>query len=364
MPSTVHIDANRTWGGGQEQSLGLALALAERGHPTAFFAQSGSALAARLSSTRLPWEALPMRGAHQPRAALLLARRLRRLRPDIVHCHDSAGQAPAAFAARRAGRLPLIVTRRTASPPGRGPLHQHFYKSLCVRIICVSQAVRQQCLAAGIPPTRLVVIPDFVDCAHFDPDALPGRPDPAHPLVVTVGRLSREKGHDVLLRSVPMVAAAVPQARFRICGTGPEEGRLRQLTDALNIADRVDFAGFVPDIRVAVAPAAVFAMPSRSEGLGVAVLEAMAMGKPVVASDVGGLRESVCHGETGLRVAPEDPQALAEGLVALLCDPARASRMGAAGRARAVERYDRARIVDRILALYDEVLAGGSGCPV
>jgi glycosyltransferase involved in cell wall biosynthesis len=178
-------------------------------------------------------------------------------------------------------------------------------------------------------------------------------------VVATVGRLSWEKGQDVLLRSVPAVAAALPEVRFLLCGTGPEEGSLRRLAQGLRVADRVEFLGFAPDVRPVLASAAIFAMPSRSEGLGVAVLEAMAMGNPVVASDVGGLRDSVLQGETGLRVPADDPEALAEALLALLQSPERARQMGAAGRARALEQYDRPRVVDHILDLYHEVLSGG-----
>jgi glycosyltransferase involved in cell wall biosynthesis len=125
------------------------------------------------------------------------------------------------------------------------------------------------------------------------------------------------------------------------------------------VAGAVEFAGFVLDVRPYLASADVFAMPSLSEGLGVAALEAMATGKPVVATDAGGLPESVIHQETGLIVPAGKPQLLADALIILLQHPARARQMGEAGRARALAQYDRPRIVDRIIALYHEVLGGG-----
>jgi glycosyltransferase involved in cell wall biosynthesis len=120
----------------------------------------------------------------------------------------------------------------------------------------------------------------------------------------------------------------------------------------------VEFAGFVPDVRQRLAQADVLVMPSLSEGLGVAVLEAMAMGKPVVASNTGGLPEAVADGETGLLVPPGNAEALAGALLALLEDPDRAQAMGKAGRRRAVDHFDRRVIVDRMLSLYREVLSG------
>jgi len=221
--------------------------------------------------------------------------------------------------------------------------------------------VRERLLEANVPTERLVVIPDFVDCQRFDPSlfqagcpgsALPQRP----PTIVSVGRLTREKGHAVLLRAMAKVRCSMPQARLLICGTGPEEAALAR--QAAPLTDQVEFLAFVSDVRPVLAAADLFAMPSLSEGLGVATLEAMAMAKPVVASATGGLRELVLDGETGLLVPPADADALAEGLLVLLRDPARAQRMGQAGRQRALAHYDRGLIVDRVLALYREVVSG------
>jgi glycosyltransferase involved in cell wall biosynthesis len=354
MPFTVHIDANRGWGGGQAQSLGLALALAERGENTYFITQRDSALSARLQSTNLPWESLHMRGLRAVTAGswLRLGRRLRQLRPDILHAHDAAAEAPAIFAARGLSkpRPRVVVTRRTARAPHRPLLW-------CDRVICVSQAVRQRCLAAGIAAERLAVVPDFVDCQRLDPGAAPARDDP-RPTILAVGRLTSEKGHAVLLSAMPRVLQGLPEARLVICGQGPEQRSLSNRAEAEGIASRVEFAGFVPDVRQRLAQADVLVMPSLSEGLGVAVLEAMAMGKPVVASNTGGLPEAVADGETGLLVPPGNAEALAGALLALLEDPDRAQAMGKAGRRRAVDHFDRRVIVDRMLSLYREVLSG------
>ena len=365
VPFTVHVDSNRTWGGGQEQSLGLALALAERGERTHFLVQQGSALAARLPATGLSFDEMSLRGARGILSYRRLGRRLRDLAPEIVHVHEAASEylvAQAVGKLRRKGgshqRLRLVVTRRTVFHADSMP-SLPIYASLSDRVICVSEAVR-----ACFPPSpnlreRLAVIPDFVDCRHFDPAAVRVERCDERPTMVSIGRLTKEKGHRVLLDALPMVLREAPEARLVICGQGPEEERLRRQAESLGVAGAVEFAGFVLDVRPYLASADVFAMPSLSEGLGVAALEAMATGKPVVATDAGGLPESVIHQETGLIVPAGKPQLLADALIILLQHPARARQMGEAGRARALAQYDRPRIVDRIIALYHEVLGGG-----
>ncbi len=360
MPSSVHVDAHRGWGGGQVQSLGLALALSATGEQTWFVSQADSVLASRLGSTYLEWEAMPLRGLPGLGTIPRLARRLSALSPDIVHIHDSASHVVAGLAARLATNPKVVVTRRTELPLRGAVLGTAKYRLWCDRVICISEAVRGRCLQAGLHAGKLSVIPDFVDCRWFDPMLANAIPPGSGAAITTVGRLTRTKGYRVLLQAMRRVLQAVPEARLFLCGSGEEEDTLRHETAALGLTPSVTFAGFVADVRATLARADIFVMPSVSEGLGVAVLEAMAMGRPVVASATGGLPEAVVDGETGLLVPPGEPAALAEALVSLLRDPRRARQMGEAGRERALAHFDRPRIVPRILALYEELVSGGA----
>ncbi len=356
MPSTVHIDANRHWGGGQQQSLGLARALAAQGEEVSLIAQAGGALAATPISPLIPCETMPLRGLQGILSLPRLLRRVRTLQPDLVHIHDSASQAVASLAARLAGRIAVVVTRRTQLPV-RGGWLGRLKHQWCDRVICVSEAVRRQCIAGGLPEERLTVIPDFVDCSYLEPASTAPEEQEGRPTIAIIARLSREKGHRVLLRALPRVIAQIPNLRLVICGQGPEEHNLRRQAQALGISKQVVFRGFVADPRPIVGAAQVVAVPSLSEGLGVAALEAMAMEKPVVASDAGGLPEAVVDGVTGIIVPAGKPEPLAEALVALLTDRARADALGQAGRRHVLQHFDRPHIVARILALYEEVLA-------
>ena len=355
--SILHLDGYRGWGGGQTQSLGLARALVERGCGVRMIVQAGGELARR--ATGVAVEEAELRGFRGAISLPGLMRRIRQLRPDVVHAHDAASQALGVAAAHWAG-IPVVATRRTQLPVRRGRFSklQHEW---CARVICVSEAVRRECAAAGIAGHRLAVIPDFVDCGSFAPRvAPPGRARCAS--IVAVGRLSAEKGHRVLVCAMREVVKAVPETRLRIYGEGPERTRLAGDIAAAGLGEQVMLAGFVADPREALAAAAVVAMPSLLEGLGAAALEAMAMAKPVVATDAGGLPESVLDGVTGMIVPRGDAAALARALVALLRDPERARRLGEAGRVRMLACFDRPRVVERVFSLYQEILAGGKGC--
>lgn len=339
------------------QSLGLAMALAERGERVHFVAQTGSALAARLPGMGLSWESMSLRGLIGATVSPRLRRVFSQSLPEIVHVHDAASVTSAYLAIRRMpGILPrLIVTRRTSTRL-RGRSASLLGSDLCTRVVCVSQAVRACVLEAGVSPEHLSVIPDFVDCRHLDPDAA-SRDAGAPPTIAAIGRLTQEKGHTVLLRAMPAVLRSCPDARLLLAGQGDQCSALQAQAAEADVTHAVEFLGFVSDVRPVLAAADVFAMPSISEGLGVAALEAMAMARPVVATDVGGLPESVIHDETGLIVPVGDADALAEALIALLSNRQRARAMGEAGRQRVLANFDRGPIVGRIVALYNEVLS-------
>jgi len=167
-----------------------------------------------------------------------------------------------------------------------------------------------------------------------------------------VGRLGQEKGHQHLLKA----ATLVPQATFVIAGEGPLRESLEAQAKQLGIDGRVKFLGHREDIQDLLAICDVFVLPSLSEGLPVSVLEAMAASKPVVASAVGGNKEVVIHGETGLLVPPADPTALATAIQSILSDPGFAARLAAAGNERVQKQFSAETMVGKITQIYDELI--------
>jgi glycosyltransferase involved in cell wall biosynthesis len=180
-------------------------------------------------------------------------------------------------------------------------------------------------------------------------------------LIGVVGRLVPVKGHDVLLRAMPGVLAKEPSARLLIVGDGPERQVLEARAHELGLSGYVYFAGYLADVYPALRAVDVCAIPSLSEGLPYVLLEAMAMGKPVVASAVGGLAETLNHCENGVLVRPNDGQALTNALVSVLADPHLVETIVSGGR-ETIKAYDVNSHVDRLVVIY-RALAAGEAVP-
>ena len=176
------------------------------------------------------------------------------------------------------------------------------------------------------------------------------------PLIVSIANFKPFKGQEYLLRAAALVRRRIPDVRFVLAGVGPKEPEIKQLALELDLDDSVVFAGFRSDAPRVTAAADVFVLPSEHEGLPIALLEAMALGRPVVATNVGGTPEVLQNNETGMLVRSRDPEALASGIVALLDDPSLRGRLGSAARIRAAD-FDIRNAVRRMEQVYEELLS-------
>jgi glycosyltransferase involved in cell wall biosynthesis len=297
------------------------------------------------------WPATRSPGASVPGETRRLASIVATADPDLVHLHSAK--------AGLAGRLALRGRRPTVFQPHAwsfaavtGPVRaaslawERYAARWADVVVCVSEAERRDGEAAGLRPRRWAVVPNGVDLARWTPSPRAAARerlglDAGAPYVVCVGRLSRQKGQDVLLAGWPAVRETVPGARLVLVGDGPDAGALRAASP-----EGVTFAGRRDDIADWYAAADVVAVPSRWEGMALTPLEALACGRPVVGSDVTGMRE------TGAElVRPEDPAALASALSQRLQHPGDP----AAPRA-AATRHDLRATTGALRALYAEVL--------
>jgi glycosyltransferase involved in cell wall biosynthesis len=284
------------------------------------------------------------------RALLDLVRRLRRLRPAILHASLFHANVFGVAAARLAGVPRVFASLRVCEEgrPRRAAVERLALRR-ADRIVCVSAAVRDRARrTAGLPADRLAVIPNGVE---VPPDPPP--PRPFRRRVLTVAHLRPQKGIDDLARALPAVLAVVPEAAFTVVGRGDADG-YRRLARSLGADSAICFPGETDAVGPYYTDADLFVLPSRWEGCPNVVLEAMAAGLPVVATAVGGTPELVADGATGFLVPPRSPAALADRILALLRDPARAHAMGAAGRARAAAEFSTRRMVEAHEALYRE----------
>jgi glycosyltransferase involved in cell wall biosynthesis len=173
------------------------------------------------------------------------------------------------------------------------------------------------------------------------------------PIVLAVARLDKQKGHTFLLEA----AAMVPEAQFVLVGDGPERGALEAQVATLGLRDRVQFLGYRSDIPELLAACDLFVLPSLYEGLPLSILEAMAAGKPVIATAIGGTDEVIVPDCSGVLVPPADAPVLAAAIKTLLADPSLARRLALAGQARVAAMFSAAQMVRQVTQVYDEILA-------
>jgi len=302
-------------------------------------------------------------------------RRLRNLRPVVLHAHTGVSGAHALPLARRL-RLPLVVTfhgydaTATDDELGRWPLRGRIFlqrrnamKRECARVLAVSGFIRSLLLEQGWPRERVLLHYMGVDTELFRPDGSAAPLSQRAPIVFFAGRLIEKKGLEYLIDAMRLVTARIPAAEVVIAGHGERLTPLQRRAAEARV--RVRFLGRVgpEEVRTWMARAQLYCMPSvraadgDGEGLPTAIIEAMASGLPVVATTHAGVPEAVRHGETGLLAPERDSVALAEHLIALLGDPALRERMGAAARAHAVASFDHRRQAASLASIYDEVRA-------
>ena len=238
-------------------------------------------------------------------------------------------------------------------------LLDHASRGNVARFVAVSEAVKDGLTRGGVGASRITVIPNGVDLAALRSTATGALSVTLHEAgrrVGFVGRLERVKGCEAFVRAAALLAADHPDVRFVIAGTGSRARALRALAAELGMAGRVEFVGYVESVGPLLAALDVLVVPSLSEASGLAAMEALALGVPVVASRVGGLPEVVADGGTGLLVPPGDVAAIAGAVTRLLDDPAMARSLAAAGARRVEERFALDQMVEGYLRLYRELV--------
>jgi glycosyltransferase involved in cell wall biosynthesis len=267
---------------------------------------------------------------------------VRELRPDILHAMHLTSYG---FLAARCDVHPLLTSvwgTDILEAPDWTPLHNRLTRFALKRadlVTATGLSLAEATLRYMPEREQVTVVPFGVDLERFSP-----MPSTAHEELVvgTIGRLSMEKGLDILLKATALLARERPNMKVVIAGEGPERGKLERMAKSLGIEANVSFLGEIAYDHVpsTLATFDIFAMPSLAEGFGVAAIEAAAMGIPVVGSDVHGIPDVVDHDRTGLLVPPGDEHALAQAITRLAEDVQLRRSMGEQARAFVAERYD------------------------
>jgi len=371
----VHVLGGRERGGIATQLVTLAGQIDPNLISLSAILLTRTDLAERLAEAGFHTQLVPKRGRGDLLVTSHLARALRIAAPDIVHTHSVTSNLYGRVAARLA-RAPVVVTtvhgfvpdilRRHQAVPWwlTKPTHLLDLKMSCLadRLIAVSDAIARDLEHRGVNPEKIVTIPNGVDVCRFQAagDARSAtrqalRISSSAPVVGTVGSLVPLRNHALLLSAAAQAVAAVRDLKFLLVGDGPERARLESLARQLGISDQVIFAGHRPDVPQLLSAMDIFVLSCDTEGFGIAALEAMAAGLPLVATRVGALVEVVGDGQAGLLVPPGNSSALARALLDLLRNPSLARHLGEQGKARAEAKYSAARMAERLTQLYLEL---------
>ncbi len=291
---------------------------------------------------------------------------------DVIHVHEPFS---AAFIACFIGRLlkkKVIVKIPSGGLGGsadllaqswRGRLAMPVFRRFVHAFITLNEEIRREYIGFGVVPSRLIMMPNCVDTSLFAPPTLNERRalkehlwGGEFPVVVTVGRLIRDLGTELLVQAWSLVTRVIPEATLIIVGSGEEEGHLKQLAKDLGVERAVQFLGMRTNVSDILKASDLFVQPSIREGMSNALLEAMSTGLPVIASAVGGSLEMIEDGVSGVLFDRRDPARLAQLILDVLHNQSKATGLGQSARTSIVKKYSKHTIAQQYLALYQKLV--------
>ncbi len=358
----LHTEASLGWGGQEHRIVAEAQVMAGRGHRVLIAADPRGELAVRARKAGLP--VLPVRfGGRQNFSAFLTLRRLcREYGVDILNTHSSLDSWVGTLAVLGSPRLKLVRTRHLSTPI-RTNLPTRWLYQQADAIITTGAAIKNLIQErARVPEAKIFSIPTGVDLARFSPDLPADRSQlpsawPLAPIIGSVAVLRSWKGHLYLLEALQQITQRGIEARLVLVGAGPYGEVIAPKIAALNLQDRVYLAGYQDDVPAWLALMDIVVLASyANEGVPQSLLQAMAMGKPVVGTSCGGIPEVVIPQVNGLLVPPRDSAALAQALVQLLREPETRHRYGVQGRELVLDRYSLDKMAQAVEEVYARVM--------
>ncbi len=351
------------WGGQEIRILDESAGMIARGHNVHVAVAPEAPIVQAARDRNIPLHAIPL---NRRRLGSLLALRklLTDFKPDVIVTHSSTDSWLAAFATRMPGtKIPIVRTRHLSTPVARGTVNRWLYGKVPSRVVTTGEAIRNHLLETlKLKPEFVISIPTGADMARFQPgDRASARAKAGirhhGPVIGIVATLRSWKGHRFLVSA--MKDARLANAHLVIVGDGPQAPMLTEQVRSLGLSDRVTFTGQQKDVLPWLQSFDVFTFPSTGhEGVPQALVQAMACELPVVTTDVGAIPEVVKGGETGIVVAPESTEAIANGILQILNDAQFAKLLSQAGRKHVIARYSATAMLDGMEAVLQEAVSG------
>lgn len=356
----LHTEWSDGWGGQERRIHAEMLGMQRRGHKVMLAARPSCILARQAAADGIPVEYVDFAGKFHLPSILRLKAIIAREGVQVVNTHSGIDSWVGAFAARLAG-VKLVRTRHLNLP-----LHRRWYNFvhfMAHRIVTCGEAMRRNLIEAhGFPPAQLASIPTGIDFSRFAPTKARAamRAElgvaPSCFVVLMVAVIRGVKRHEVAIRAFAELLQQQPDALLLLAGEGPMQVDMERLSAELGIAAQVRFLGQRSDIPDLLQAADAVLLTSRSEGVPQAITQALGLGKPVVATAVGGVPELVLDGETGLLVPSERPDLTAQALLRLVREPDLAARLSQGAEAHARQHYSLEAMLEATERVYAEIL--------
>ncbi len=359
----IHIDTGREWRGGQQQVFYLHEGLCRRRIRSELWAPIDSPLVAQCRLNGLPYREFQYRGETDLILARQIARYSRYYGVSILHLHTGHAVTIGLLAKLFYPTLKLIASRRVDFSIQRNRISFYKYRSDRLdRIVCISRTIQDVLMKDGIPEEKLITIYSGIDRHRFDTEI----PDTelaerigwqAGGLIIgTIAALTGHKDYPTLIRAARFVIDQVPETRFIAMGEGAERPVIEKMIVQLGLQRSFFLLGHVVQPGSILKCLDIFALSSKKEGLGTAVLDALALGLPVVACRGGGIPEMITHDENGCLTPAQNPRKLAEALLELIRNPKKRQKISGNARS-STEKFDISTTIENNLQLYRQLLS-------
>ncbi len=361
MITILHTESSTGWGGQENRTLQECIGLKKLGARAIILCQPESVLGKKALAEGAEVRTCAMRKSYDLSAIRYILKLIRTEKIDVISTHSGRDSLLAGIAGRLSGKKPRIVRTRHLALPITSRIT---YSLLPHKVVTVSEYVRQYLIKEGVSPEKVLAVPTGIDLDRFDLEKTVGglrqelKLGQDIPIVGTIAILRYRKGHHILLDSVPLVAEKIPQAVFVFAGNGPQKENIINKIQSMGISDRIFMLGLRSDIPEILKSIDLFVLPTLQEALGTSFLEAMAMGKPVIGTNVDGVGEVIENGRNGYLVEPNNPSALAETIIKALQDKERAKTMGIEGRKMVRQNYTVEKMYKSMYALYSSLMEG------
>lgn len=359
MFSVLHTESSTGWGGQESRTLQESIGLRKLGARIVILCQPDSLLGEKAEAEGFDVVRCRMKKSYDLFAVKNILQAIRREKIDVVNTHSGRDTLLAGIAGRLSSRRPAVVRTRHLALPITS---KFTYNVLAHRIVTVSEYVRNYLISAGIPASKVQTVQTCVDLEKFDPGKAGNGLrqelglEPGTPIVGTISILRRKKGHHILLDAIPRILKKVPGAVFVFAGNGPQRDNITNQIKELGLGEKVFLLGLRHDIPYILNSIDLFVLPTLQEALGTSFVEAMAMGKALIGTDVGGVGELIKDGVNGYLVKPDSPSVLANAIIRMLEDKKKAETMGRQGMEMVKKHFTSDRMCREMFDLYSALI--------